>query len=84
MGSKRNPGHFDCYGNAAHDEEMFILLARDSSAPTVVRVWAVIRFLKILFFVKPWSDLAMVREAFGCARRMKAWRKHKRAWLEAK
>lgn len=29
MGTKNNPGAFDCYANAEPDEPMFVLLARD-------------------------------------------------------
>lgn len=43
MASKQNPGTYDCYANAEHDEEMFILLARDESAPFVVEFWRAIR-----------------------------------------
>lgn len=31
MGTKNNPGEFDCYANAAPDEPMFILLGRDQT-----------------------------------------------------
>ena len=40
MGTKQNPGVFDCYHEAAPDEPMFVLLARDPNAPNVVREWA--------------------------------------------
>jgi hypothetical protein len=43
MGTKNNPGKFDCYANAAPDEPMFVLLARDPMAPIVVRFWAQLR-----------------------------------------
>jgi hypothetical protein len=45
MGTKNNPGKFDCYQNAAPDEPMFILLGRDKHAPTLVWLWAVLREL---------------------------------------
>lgn len=35
MGTKNNPGKFDCYDAALPDEPMFVLLARDP----VVREW---------------------------------------------
>ena len=47
MGTKNQPGHYDCYGNAEPDEPMFIVLARDVSAPAVVRDWADRRELMI-------------------------------------
>ncbi len=43
MGTKNNPGKFDCYAKAEPDEPMFVLLARDRIAPTLVRIWAAIR-----------------------------------------
>lgn len=43
MGTKNNPGQFDCYANAGPDEPMFILLARDPLAPILVRLWADLR-----------------------------------------
>lgn len=43
MGTKNNPGVFDCYENAEADEPMFILLARDKSAPFIVDIWRHIR-----------------------------------------
>lgn len=43
MGSKTNPGEFDCYGTALPDEPMFVLLARDEFAPDLVELWAALR-----------------------------------------
>jgi hypothetical protein len=43
MGTKNEPGSYDCYANAAPDEPMFVLLARDPSAPLLVGLWALIR-----------------------------------------
>lgn len=40
MGSKLNPGEFDAYAAALPDEPMFVLLARDESAPVMLRAWA--------------------------------------------
>lgn len=40
MGSKLEPGEFDCYANALPDEPMFHLLARDPGAPFAVEAWA--------------------------------------------
>lgn len=39
MGTKNNPGEFDCYAAAEPDEPMFILLGRDPTAPLVMTVW---------------------------------------------
>lgn len=40
MGTKNNPGKFDCLGNAEDDEPVFILLGRDRAAADTVRYWA--------------------------------------------
>jgi hypothetical protein len=40
MGTKENPGVFDCYANAKPDEPMFVLLGRDPMAGVLVRQWA--------------------------------------------
>lgn len=45
MGTKSNPGAFDCYANAEPDEPMFILLGRDRHAPTLVWLWSMMREL---------------------------------------
>lgn len=39
MGTKNNPGQYDCYANAAPDEPMFVLLGRDRLAPSLVQLW---------------------------------------------
>jgi len=78
MGSKINPGSFDCYANAAPDEPMFILLARDISAPDLVEQWAVERMRAIMLRLKPQSDMPMVDEAEACAKAMREWRKANR------
>ncbi len=43
MGTKAKPSAFDCYDAAEPDEPMFHLLARDPSAPWLVRAWAALR-----------------------------------------
>jgi hypothetical protein len=78
MGTKLLPGEFDCYHNAEADEPMFVLLARDASAPTMVRLWAETRRLAINIGRKPESDRAMVDEAYKCADAMEEWRKKNR------
>lgn len=75
MGTKNNPGQFDCYANALPDEPMFILLGRDPSAPLLIERWATERSTAILRGERPQSDMAMVREATECAAKMRAWRK---------
>lgn len=43
MGTKNNPGEFDCLANAKPDEPYFLLLARDPVAPILVRLWVTLR-----------------------------------------
>ena len=66
MGTKNNPGNFDCYANADPDEPMFILLGRDRMAAFLVRLWAYWRWLT-------GEDADKVTEAFECADAMDAW-----------
>ena len=40
MGTKVNPGRFDCYAKALPDEPMFTLLARDPNFYEFVKLWA--------------------------------------------
>lgn len=74
MGTKLNPGEFDCYANALPDEPMFVLLARDALAPDVVRQWAALIEHAINRGMKPETDIAKVKEARTCADAMGLWR----------
>jgi hypothetical protein len=78
MGTKNEPGMFDCYANAEPDEPMFTLLARDPQASYLIAQWA--HHLSILIDKgeKPESDRAQVKEAFRCAEAMDKWRKEHR------
>jgi hypothetical protein len=67
MGSKLNPGKFDCYESAEPDEPMFILLARDPQAASLVRRWAAERANQTGFTQK-------VVEAMKAADEMEQWR----------
>ncbi len=66
MGTKLNPGKFDCYANAAPDEPMFVLLARDPLAPILVSLWADLRALTR-------GDDDKVAEARSCVFDMEIW-----------
>lgn len=68
MGTKLNPGKFDCYENAAPDEPMFVLLARDPMAPILVRLWADLRAHNA-------GNPSKVAEARTCATAMEEWRR---------
>jgi hypothetical protein len=67
MGTKNNPGTFDCYKDAEPDEPMFVLLVRDPIAPPLVRQWAERRRLTH-------GHSAKVKEAIACANAMEEWR----------
>jgi len=66
MGTKNNPGSFDCYARADADEPMFVLLGRDPDAPILVESWA--RGREAIG-----EDPEKVAEARACAHRMRAW-----------
>lgn len=68
MGTKNAPGNFDCYANAADDEPMFVLLARDPLAPDLVVLWAERRAKSNK------SDVEKINEARRCADAMLRWR----------
>ena len=92
MGTKNNPGEFDCYFNAEPDEPMFVLLARDPLAPFLVSIWSKIRmgdleaagavFTKMIYestaryHAEP--DVDKASEALDCSLAMFKWRKEHR------
>ncbi len=43
MGTKNNPGKFDCFAKAEPDEPVFVLLGRDPQAAHLVSIWSKIR-----------------------------------------
>lgn len=79
MGTKNNPGTFDCYANAEPDEPMFILLARDPSAPMLVELWAQIRERFGGNTREIETDLRMADEAQECAETMREWHRRNRS-----
>jgi hypothetical protein len=72
MGTKNCPGDFDCYANAEPDEPMFVLLARDESAPGLIREWVYQRNVRKGLDAMARDDKAF--EALACADSMDAWR----------
>lgn len=66
MGTKNNPGTYDCYEKAGPDEPMFVLLARDPLAAPLVRMWADLRAVMRAGDPK-------VSEARRCAEAMTEW-----------
>lgn len=67
MGTKRNPGDYDCYANAHPDEPMFILIGRDERAPTLVDAWAKMS-------EERGTDPTKIADARRCAEDMRRWR----------
>jgi hypothetical protein len=78
MGTKNNPGQFDCYTNAEPDEPMFVLLARDPAAPHAIEAWVELRKEFIEQGIKPSTDWPVLDEALVCANEMAAWRRKNR------
>ncbi len=72
MGTKANPGQYDCYDKAADDEPMFTLLARDPLAPILVDLWAQLR-------KEERGDGPKVVEAELCAKEMRHWKQKQEA-----
>lgn len=81
MATKNNPGAFDCYEKAAPDEPLFVLLARDVTAPQLVEDWARRREELIGLGIKPDTpeERAQIQEARDCAAAMRAWHSAPRA-----
>ena len=75
MGTKNNPGKFDCYTNALPDEPIFVLLARDPNFNKLVRKWSEYRIYDINIGERPSSDMDMVTEAQECAFMGMNWRR---------
>ena len=74
MGTKNNPGKYDCYEEAEDDEPMFVLLARDELAAEHVRDWALAYSMKCGIDPTP-QQSEKLNEAYGCADAMDKWRR---------
>lgn len=72
MGTKTDPGPFNCLAAAEPDEPIFILLGRDPHAHVAVRRWADDREQWIRAGAKPLEDMRRVWEARECADKMEA------------
>ncbi len=73
-GTKKLPGQFNCYANALDDEPIFVVLARDPSAPVAIEAWAKDWEAQIKEGVRPAADLAQVLEARALIEKMRVWR----------
>ena len=76
MGTKNNPGNYDCYAKALPDEPLFTLLGRDPDFHRLVNEWAGKRMADIMCGERPDSDKVMVAEARYCAIAGEKWRKN--------
>ena len=74
MGTKLTEMRDGCFHKAMDDEPMFVLLARDPSAPDLVAAWADQREREINAGKRPASDMAQVHEARSNAANMRSWR----------
>lgn len=82
MGTKRNPGRFDCYHEVMPDEPIFVLRAKDPVAPEVIEFWAE-RWGKERLENNPRTKdrlhpervMSKQDEALKCAAAMREWRK---------
>ncbi len=74
MGTKREPGAFDCYSMALPDEPLFILKATDVSAPSIVETWAY-SYEQRKRSANEWDRQAQRkhREALQVAEEMRTW-----------
>lgn len=43
MGTRNNPGRYDCYARAEDDEPLFTLLGRDPQGANLVHMWIMLR-----------------------------------------
>jgi hypothetical protein len=66
MGTKNNPGTYDCYDKAEPDEPMFVLLGRDKYAPVLVWLWAAMKAYE-------GGDASKAKEAKNCSLAMIQW-----------
>lgn len=73
MGTKRNPGRFDCYAKAEPDEPLFVLLARDPTAALTVTIWMKLRDLRRRAGPHRVEDAEQIEEAREIARAMETW-----------
>ena len=76
MGTKNNPGKFDCYANAEPDEPLFVLLGRDKHAPALVEYWAILR-------AADGEEQEKINEALECSHAMREYldqKKKRAAW----
>lgn len=89
MGTKANPGKFDCYAKLEPHEPHFVLKATDPFAPHLVEMWAALRDGDVYELIEAFGRVAANRtaliralakpvpektqEARACAEAMQQW-----------
>lgn len=82
MGTKNNPGEFDCYAKLGDDEPFFVLRANDPLAPNIVMEWVRARIHETNMSPLDSSvdieimerEKEKLKEAIDCSRSMTIWR----------
>ena len=88
MGTKMDPGKYDCYAKLAGDEPYFVLRAKDPVAPYLVHAWRMLRkgdldnalsFIRQAPVIEPGDEKYLdplsdkSKESYGVAMSMRAW-----------
>jgi hypothetical protein len=72
MGTKNNPGNFNCHAAAMPDEPIFVLLGRDPAAPHAIECWVEER--ERLGKVETDDDRDRIAECRAAQAKMRIWR----------
>jgi len=77
MGTKNNPGKFDCYNKLEPDEPHFVVMGRDAVGWVAVLMWIGSRLEMATVQATPMSqeEIDKLLEARDCARAMYDWAK---------
>lgn len=86
MGTKNNPGKFDCHAKAEPNEPLFTLLGRDPLAHGLVELWVHLRagdvasavfcfgyLVALTRKLPPETSQVKLAEAMSCAADMRGW-----------
>lgn len=85
MGTKNNPGHYDCYAKLAEDEPYFVLRGKDPFGWLLVNLWCSIRTMMMRANASPKEKenyQTKLREAKACAASMKSFAERHPANIE--
>jgi hypothetical protein len=72
MGTKNNPGTFDCYAALSPDEPYFLIAGRDQDAHIIVHMWAMLRRKQIQMGMREDTpeEQAQIAEALLCTQEL--------------